>query len=100
VSYDDPRFGPREQGRRELPCLKETPTDPTRTDLCPLSEYLTEEQARAKADEVGHRLATTLARMAAGYCPECDQKVESKRQIGRCIYAAPCGHRLGQGRLR
>lgn len=100
ISYDDPRFGGRQESRRELPCLKNLPTDPTRTDLCPLAEYLTEEQARAKAAETEERLRVTLERMAQGFCPECDQKVERKRQVGPCIYAEPCGHRLGQGRLQ
>ena len=83
--------------RGQFPCLKETYTDPTRTDLCPSAEYLTVEQAKVKADEKMIRIRAKLERMAEGFCPSCDQKVEQRRKVGRCFYAEPCGHRLGQG---
>lgn len=33
----------------------------------------------------------------AGVCPECGEQA-MLRQVGRCVYASPCGHRY-QGRL-
>lgn len=100
VSYDDPRFGGRQPYRAELPCLKENPADPTRTDLCDRCEFLTEEAARQKADESTRRIRAYFEKMTSGICPECDQKIERERQVGRCVYAEPCGHRLYQGRAR
>lgn len=32
-------------------------------------------------------------------CPQCERSINEKKQIGRCVYAYPCGHRLYQGRL-
>lgn len=32
-------------------------------------------------------------------CPICHAKME-RRQVYRCVYAHPCGHRLYQGRIR
>jgi hypothetical protein len=98
ISYDDPKFGGRQPYRRELPCLKENWSDPTRTDICDKCEYLTEEQAKAKAEESTRRIRAHFERMASGVCPDCDQKIERQRQVGPCVYAVPCGHRMFQGR--
>ncbi len=37
--------------------------------------------------------------LADNLCPECGEKVTSKRQVGRCVYGDPCGHRQYQGKL-
>ena len=41
--------------------------------------------------------ADYLGRIAAGICPQCDQPIAHRVQEGRCVPAAPCGHRLYQG---
>jgi len=51
-----------------------------------------EEMLRRAAEE----LDRDLAEMAAGRCPHCGAAM-TKRQIGRSVYADPCGHRLYQG---
>ena len=89
-----------QRGPYRFPCLKENWTDPTRTDLCPSAEYRTEEQAKAKADETMAHIRARFEREAAGFCGQCDQRVERKAQIGPCIYNEPCGCRVGQGRLK
>lgn len=99
VSYDDPKFGGRQPYRAELPCLKAEVTDPTRTDLCDQCEFLTEEQAKAKAEESARHIRALFKKEAAGICPTCDRQIDERRQVGRCVYASPCGHRLYQGRL-
>lgn len=38
-------------------------------------------------------------RTARNECFQCGTPLTAQRQIGRCIYAEPCGCRLGQGRL-
>lgn len=87
-------------GKGRFPCLKENATDPTRTDLCERAEYLTEEQAKVKAAEREAHLRIFHQKIADGICTACDQKVERQRQVGRCVYAEPCGHRIGQGRAQ
>lgn len=32
-------------------------------------------------------------------CPHCKQHVDSLEQVGRCVYANPCGCRVYQGRV-
>jgi hypothetical protein len=32
-------------------------------------------------------------------CIHCEQPVERYEQVGRCVYADPCGHRQYQGRI-
>lgn len=32
-------------------------------------------------------------------CPRCHAEITDKQQVGRCVYAEPCGHRLYQGQL-
>ena len=43
--------------------------------------------------------ADYMARIAAGICPHCDAPITRRVQEGRCVLAAPCGHRLYQGYL-
>jgi hypothetical protein len=35
---------------------------------------------------------------ADGICPHCRTKIVEQKQVGRCVYALPCWHRLYQGR--
>ena len=32
-------------------------------------------------------------------CPHCEDRIEKFEQVGSCVYAMPCGHRLYQGRV-
>jgi hypothetical protein len=77
----DPIHGDR---RPPLPCASaEYPTT---------AEALTSEAARqARMDEWARKLESDV-------CPHCDQAM-TKKQVGPCVYAEPCGHRLYQGRI-
>ena len=44
-------------------------------------------------------IAAFFEKLRNGTCPHCDLKIERQRQVGRCVYAEPCGHRLYQGRV-
>jgi hypothetical protein len=61
--------------------------------------YRSNEQMLQDA-QIAQALQIFVERMAAGVCPECQQKIEKEKQVGRCVYAEPCGHRLGQGRAK
>jgi hypothetical protein len=38
--------------------------------------------------------------IAAGICPVCAHPMCDTQQIGRCVYARPCGCHIYQGRAR
>lgn len=57
-------------------------------------------------EEIAADEAETLAaireveeRGARGECLHCGTPIARRVQVGPCIYAEPCGHRQGQGRL-
>lgn len=102
VTYTDVRD--ESQRPYAFPCLRgETFSDearPAATTTCEKAAFLTDEEAQARAEETYARARARVEREAAGFCGSCDQRVERKRQVGRCIYNEPCGCRLGQGRLK
>lgn len=59
--------------------------------------------SQAELDKRDADIAEALTRMAAfmahdtDLCPNCNQVVTELRQVGRSVYAYPCGHRLWQG---
>lgn len=65
---------------------------------CATASFPTEEQARAEQAEFEAHLNKRSADIAAGICPTHGTPM-TKRQVGRCVYADPCGCRLYQGRL-
>lgn len=77
-----------------VPCL----LDRGCTTTCASAVYLTEEQAKHRADEILDSARARMQRMADGICPHCDAKIERKSQVGSCVYADPCGCRLYTGR--
>lgn len=77
-----------------FPCFADRPCG-TR---CEKAEFLTDEQAQVKAEEIGSRARAHFAKLAANTCPHCDQPM-TKTQVGSCVYADPCGHRLYHGRI-
>jgi hypothetical protein len=76
------------------PCFKDRPCSTT----CTKAEFMTEAQAKQSEAETLERLAERRRKLDANICPVCDQPM-TKRQVGPCVYAQPCGHRLYQGRL-
>ena len=47
--------------------------------------------------EIMKRGAELMAALAQRQCPTCKGRIEDLTQDGRCAYAHPCGHRVGQG---
>jgi len=42
-------------------------------------------------------IAAEFEKLAKNVCPHCDGAIARQEQVGRCVYARPCGHRLYQG---
>jgi len=46
---------------------------------------------------VKEAIAKIAKSVAGDVCHVCDGKITKKVQVGRCVYAEPCSHRLYQG---
>jgi len=77
------------------PCFK----DKGCTHLCSLVVFRTPEEVKAEREEADRSLQRYLENIANDICPHCKKKIESKKQVGRCMYASPCYCRLYQGTL-
>lgn len=65
----------------------------------PISD-ITGEPLPAWAVEAVEALERVERLMAEGKCIDCEADIEHAVQDGRCMYAKPCGHRIGQGDAR
>ena len=62
----------------------------------PIHLPLTDDQVA----EACRQIEIFLACHAAGICPHCKTPIEREVQRGPCVYAEPCGCRLGPGVAR
>lgn len=83
------------QGR--MPCLPKYAD--SKTGVCALFELYTEDEINKQQTEAAAAIAAFFSNLANDICPHCQTPITGKRQVGRCVYADPCGHRLYQGRL-
>lgn len=67
-------------------------------DPCTVYEFRRKrpEVIAAEDAEIQRVLSDYLEKLRKGVCPHCGQPF-AQRQVGRCVYAQPCGHRLYQG---
>lgn len=42
-------------------------------------------------------IRTYFGKLSKNECPICGAAIERQQQVGHCVYAKPCGHRLYQG---
>lgn len=81
------------------PCFPAPPSP----HVCALREFLEGEAldnaAKALYEDIKQTLDEMTRRAQDGECIDCGKPITKRRQVGRCIYASPCGHRQGQGRL-
>lgn len=77
------------------PCL--TLNERPAATTCELYREPTPEEIAADEAAWAARIEEALARTKRGECSDCGTKVTAVRQVGRCVYAEPCGHRVGQG---
>lgn len=73
--------------------------DGTLTGACPLFEFHTAEEIEAEEQRVAKAFKRFFANLEANICPHCGMSIHSKYQVGKCVYARPCGCRLYQGKL-
>jgi hypothetical protein len=83
-------------GPYRWPCL----TLDKATTSCALYREPTAEEIAADQAAFEARLDEMRTRSERGECSHCGVKVASVRQVGKCVYADPCGHRIGQGDAR
>jgi hypothetical protein len=85
------------------PCIPKQPTDTRVQATCPLHSLPSAEEVEVEEQRLDQALreylGTFAARQHRGECGHCGTPMEAKVQVGRCIYAQPCGCRVGQGRL-
>jgi hypothetical protein len=77
------------------PCFK----DKGCTERCEKASFRTPEEIAEEHDKVRQSLQRYLENIANDICPHCKASIQEKKQIGRCVYSYPCGHRLYQGTL-
>ncbi len=80
----------------KLPCLK----DDGCIRSCPKAIFPTALEVAEQAQKEKEAVARALQMLHSGFCPHCGAKIEQERQVGRCVYALPCWHRLYQGKAQ
>lgn len=88
-------------GPYRWPCITLTgitkkPT-PQATTTCEKYREPTADEIKADEDAFNARLDEMRERTKRGECSTCGQKATRARQVGKCVYLDPCGHRVGQG---
>jgi hypothetical protein len=81
------------------PCLPPMKPGQLRT-TCPQYREPTPEEIAADEAALQARLEEMRGQAERGECSNCGVKVTKVRQAGSCVYAEPCGHRIGQGDAR
>jgi hypothetical protein len=92
-------------GAGGIPCVPVPGRDEAaRQAICALLTFPTPEECQRDREEEARAIKDWIieaqARSVRGACVQCGTTLTATRQIGRCIYAEPCGCRLGQGTLR
>lgn len=66
---------------------------------CPSRAWYTPEEIEEEERQRNEAVQKWLEDLENDICPHCGAKIEKRVQVGRCVYARPCGCRLYQGRL-
>ena len=65
---------------------------------CPQCSYLTPDERQAQRDAATARWRKFATDLSNNICPFCGVAITRRVQVGRCVYAEPCNHRLYQGK--
>ncbi len=82
----------------QLPC-RPSGLDGQYHGSCLLFEAYTIEEIDKIEAESAAALKRFMDNLAQNLCPECHNYIVGRRQVGRCVYALPCNHRLYQGTI-
>lgn len=82
-------------GLNRFPCFK----DKKCAVVCDKRRWFTDDEVREQDEEIDRIVKRFNDLLQKDICPQCENSIDEKKQIGRCVYAYPCGHRLYQGRL-
>ncbi len=82
-------------GMAVFPCLNWPGRRPCEV-VCDQRREMTTEEVAAENAQIDAAVAAFEANLAGGRCPHCFATIQTREQVGRCQYARPCGHRLGQ----
>jgi activating signal cointegrator 1 len=82
----------------QLPCLEDPGGIGCKT-VCPKVSYYTREERVAMDRETAEALRQFVENLDNAICPTCKKAYAKQTQVGRCVYAEPCGHRLYQGKV-
>lgn len=64
---------------------------------CAKRVFPTPEQVEEHFRQIDESVARFVSKLREGkVCPHCDVALTKTVRIGRCLYAEPCGHRIGQ----
>lgn len=88
----------REEGvphHKAYPCFQSNNT----AHKCELAVFPTAEENAERERKSAEAINKFFGDIEANVCPHCQTAIERKKQVGPCVYASPCGHRLYQGRL-
>jgi len=80
-------------GMATWPCLD---TGKGCATACPQRRMQTDAEISEEDARIEAAVAKFETDLASGKCPHCQITIEARRVSGRCAYAVPCGHRLGQ----
>lgn len=96
VHYDDIVSIHEDAPRRRFYCI-----DSDASNQCSLYEPYTKAELKLRDDYIRNFLDNleTFWDRRTTTCPHCKQHVTDCEQVGRCVYARPCGCRVGQGKL-
>jgi hypothetical protein len=83
--------------RTAYPCLPQGGGRPECRSVCSKLDRPSIEEATREHDEREKRFAERMRKLSENICPDHNIAI-TKMQVGRCVYADPCGCRLYQGR--
>lgn len=93
VRYEDIRGN---LAHKTYPCFKENNC----AERCASASFLSEQEIVEEVKRTQEVAAKFLTELAEGKtCPHCHAPIEERYQVGRSVYARPCGCRQYQGRL-
>lgn len=94
VSYEDVKGVQRKP--LNYPCFKDSGC----TVVCPKAEFRTPEEVAEEERKASEIIQKYFSDIDNDICPHCKTPIQKQKQVGRSVYASPCGCRLFQGKAK